>query len=504
MIVLNWFRSFRNWLTDQILFQKLDNPLGFILITILALFVSAVVAFLGMKIGFLMMGLVVALPLIGACFFNLRFGLVVTLLISFFLQFIKKYGDIPLGIALDALVSLLFFSLIVKQILERDWSFAKHPISTWILIWFAFILLQFFNPDAGSRMAWVYSVRSLAGLTFFYFIACYIFKNLKVIEWFMKFILFLGLLSALYALKQEYIGFSDTEMAWLYADEERFQLIVQWSRFRVYSFFSDPTTMGVLMAYMAVFCLVLCFGPFKRWQKGVLVVSAILMIMALGYGGSRTPVVLIPAGFIFFVVMSLERNVIIISGILLFIGTLAMMKGTSNPVMFRIQSAFKPSGDASMQLRLNNQKLIQPYIQEHPFGGGLGSTGMWGARFTPDSWLADFQHDSGYVRIAVELGWIGLLIYCTFLLVCLRTGIYYYVRCRNPKIKIYYLGLTTVIFLLALSSYPQEVIPLLPTAIIFNIFLAMIVRLKDFDYEEDDPAYVNRHIPEQEMSLPQN
>ena len=42
-----------------------------------------------------------------------------------------------------------------------------------------------------------------------------------------------------------------------------------------------------------------------------------------------------------------------------------------------------------------------------PIGGGLGSTGVWGQRFTPGSFLAMFAPDSGLIRVAVELGWVG-------------------------------------------------------------------------------------------------
>ena len=164
----------------------------------------------------------------------------------------------------------------------------------------------------------------------------------------------------------------------------------------------------------------------------------------------------------------------------------AVMKGGhNNAVLFRISSAFKLSASAdTMDVRFESQKLIQPYIHTHPIGFGLGSTGVWGARFSPNSFLSDFQHDSGFVRIAVELGWIALILYCLMLFTILRTSIYYYFRVRNPKIKVIYLGLTAIFFELVLASYPQEAIIILPTSINFYVFLAVLVRLKDFD----DPA----------------
>jgi len=182
-------------------------------------------------------------------------------------------------------------------------------------------------------------------------------------------------------------------------------------------------------------------------------------------------------------------------GMILFVVAFSL-KSTSNPVIYRIQSAFRPSEDASVQVRLDNQARVQPFVQSHPIGAGLGSTGAWGKRFTPNSWLASFAHDSLYVRIAVEAGWIGLILYMLLTFVALKQGIFYYFRCRNPEIKTYYLCVTTVVFILALANYPQEAVTLPPTSMIFYVFLAVLVRLKDFDENfQEKPVDLNRNVP---------
>jgi len=163
------------------------------------------------------------------------------------------------------------------------------------------------------------------------------------------------------------------------------------------------------------------------------------------------------------------------------IGSVVMIIPTGNPTLYRLQSAFKPQKDASMNTRLTNQKKIQPFIWSHPIGGGLGSTGFFGKRFSPGSMLAEFPPDSGFVRVAVELGWIGLFIYCSLLFVILRTGITNYVNSRNDKIRAYYLAFLVMIFAMIVSNYPQDSLSQLPTSIIFFLSLAALVRLKEFD-----------------------
>ncbi len=480
------YYSIQDRIKEELIRKKLNSPLGFIFIILVSIIFAGIVSYGGIKAGLLVFTMLIGVPVFIGCLMNQQLGGAIVLFISFFVQFIGKFSSIPAGIALDAFSFVLMGAIVLKQIQIRDWSFAKNPLTPYILIWIGYCLLQALNPYAASRIAWVYTVRSMALLFVMYFVFLFAFDSLKKVKWMLKFAIFMTLLAALYGLKQEFFGFMDAEIAWLYADPERFNLIVQWNRFRVFSLFTDPTTFGVLMAFMAVFSVILIPIAKQPWKKIVLLVSALLMMLSMGYGGSRTPVVMIPIGFIVYVVLTLEKKVLIGSAIAFVFGTFLMIVPTSNAVLFRIQSAFKPSGDASFQVRIDNQAFIQPYIHRHPFGGGLGSTGIWGKRFSPGTRLANFPPDSGYVRIAVELGWIGLIIYMLMLFKAFQLGVYYYLRVKNPEIKQIYLGLIAIVFMLIIASYPQEVISLLPTSIIFYITLAAIVRLKDFDDIDDD------------------
>jgi len=122
-------------------------------------------------------------------------------------------------------------------------------------------------------------------------------------------------------------------------------------------------------------------------------------------------------------------------------------------------------------------------IYSHPIGYGPGSTGLWARRFTPNSFLASFAHDSYYVRLAVEEGIIGMALYMILLFTVLRRALYYYLRVYDPTIKTLYLAMLTALFILAVANYPQEAIVQLPTSLVSIIFFAAIVRLKDFDIE---------------------
>ena len=473
--------SVKDWLKRQIYVQKLNNPMGFLILATVGLIFGSLVPTLGMSMSGVMVVGIVMLPVIVTCMFFHQFGMAFTLLVAFLVQYIGKISDAPIGTSLDGLLLLMIFGILVGQIVKKDWSFAKDPISTWLLIWIYFNLFQILNPSAESKMAWVFTVRSLAVLNLLYFIACYAFSSFKRIKWMLDWIVGLALVVALYGLKQEFLGFSDVEKAWIYSDAERFQLFYQWGRMRTFSLFNDAMTFGVMMAYMGVFCLIYATAPMLWYKKVILVLAGVLMFWSSLYTGTRTCFVLIPLGFIFFAFMTLNRQVLIASAIFIVLGAGVMMKSTSNPVIYRMQSAFKPKEDASVQIRFYNQQRIRPHIYSHPIGFGLGSTGLWARRFTPDSFLAGFAHDSYYVRLAVEEGWIGLILYMTLLFIVLKRALYFYIRVRDPMIKTLYLSIMSALFMLAIANYPQEAIVQLPTSLVVYVFFAAIVRLKDFD-----------------------
>ena len=480
----------REWFVRQIIFQKLNNPFGYAVALAGALALAYVLSMLPLKLAMLAVAGLLAIPVVIGCFIDLFFGIIVMLVAGFMLGLVAKYTNAPIGMALDGLLVLMLVGMLARLIKEKDFSFAKSPISIFILAWIYYNLLQVINPWAASKIAWVYTVRTVALLLALYFIASYALSSYKRVLFTVKAILFLAFFSAAYALKQEWVGFTDAEMTWLHADEERFMLIFQWDRMRVFSLFSDPTTFGILMGYMSMFCLVLAAGPFKIWKRIALVISAGAMLLSMAYAGSRTPFVMLPVGVVFYMVLTFKRETIFAALLFFMVGGVFVMKSTSSAVVWRIQSAFRGESSDTIDVRIKNQKLVRPFIHSHPIGAGLGSTGYWGKRFTPGSWLASFAHDSLYVRLAVETGWVGLIIYMGLLFTAMRTSIYYFFRVKDPVIKTLYLGFTMNVFLLSLASYPQEAITLLPTSVVFYITLAMIARLKDFDpnFRKEAPA----------------
>jgi len=472
----------RTWVGRRIWAEQLNNPLGLMLLLLGTLPVAYLLSVLDFKVSFVVFLALIGFPLVVLCLFNITFALGLMLLVSLMVVFGAKFTSAPIGTLLDLLILVSAIGILLRQIKERDWAFMKHPLSYMVLIWLYYNIIQVLNPYAESKMAWLYTVRSVAIQQTVFFIGAYALKdNKKGIFILLKFIILICGFGALYGLKQQFFGFSGAETAWMMADKQRYELYFQWGLMRIPSFCYDPTTFGILMACFAMFCVALIVGPTKAWQKALLAILFACSIWVMGYTGTRTAFVLVPAGAIFYAGLILNRKVFIISLFFAIVGVAFVLKSTSSGVIYRIQSAFNPTKDDSMNLRLENQKKIQPFIQSHPIGGGLGSCGFWGKRFNPDSELSKFPHDSSFVRMAVELGWIGLILYTLLHYFVLRTGLYYFIRCRDPLIKAIYAGITTWCFMLAVACYAQEAILQLPMNVIYNVFLAMLLTLKNFD-----------------------
>ncbi len=475
-------RSIWGKLKEQLVARKLNSPLGLALLLLGTLPVSYLLATLELKLSMVFFLALIGIPLVIFCLFNITFAIGLMLLVSLAIPLALKYTSAPIGTLLDLLILLSTVGILLRQIKERDWAFAKSPLSYMILIWLYYNVMQVLNPEAQSRLAWMYTVRSVAIQQVVFFIGAYAFQHNRAgIMNMLKLIIGMCFVAALYGLKQQFFGFNEQETIWMMADQERYQLYHQWNLVRIPSFCYDPTTFGILMVCFAVFCGALVVGATSRQHKILLAVMGLTALWASAYTGTRTAYGLIPVGAVFFAGLILSKRVLLVGGVLAVLGAGFILKSTSSGVIYRIQSAFKPAQDDSMNLRLSNQKKIQPYIQSHPFGGGLGSCGVWGKRFNPDSELAKFPHDSSFVRMGVELGWIGLILYTLFHYVVLRTGLYYFIRCRDPFIKSLYAAITTWLFMLAVACYFQEAILQLPMNVIYNVLLAMLVTLKQFD-----------------------
>jgi putative inorganic carbon (hco3(-)) transporter len=467
--------------------DKLNSPLGYTLLTLFFLAIGIGVAQVGIVFGVIALVPFIVIPLVYALIAYPRFGIVVFLVMAYLIMFIMRMGIIPLplGTLMDAMEGIFVLSVFINQRKRKDWTMFKGPISVMILVWMGYNFIEVINPTADSRMAWLYTVRTVAIVMLTYFIFVYYITTREYIRLIFKLWIGLALFAALYAFKQDHIGFFGFEEMYLHSNPIIETLFFIGGVWRKFSIFSDPVAFAYNMVTASMICIGMLSAPLSGKKKLILWGLILFFWYVMLSSGTRGAYVLIPVSLLLLAVLKYRRVVIlwILVGAAFAVGLIYMP--TSNPTLYRFQSAFKPSDDASFNVRAINQKRIQPYILAHPLGGGLGATGIWGQKFSPGSYLSNFPPDSGYVRVAVEMGWMGLLIFCIFMYTALHVGISNYYKIKDPELKAYCLGSVLVIFSLNFGNYPQEALVQYPSNIYFYLVLAMVVITRRLDSQQD-------------------
>lgn len=456
--------------------KEISILISLLTITLISFIIAVIIANNGVLGGAVVL-LITASPIVLFCILRFpKFGVIFFLILAYFIMFIIKLGlvNFPLGTLMDGLLLLLFIGFFINQKIAPNWDILKNSISVIILIWVVYNFIEVLNPQADSRLAWIYTIRSLAVVMLSYFIFMYQIKSVQFIRLIIVIWLIMSLIAALYGLKQEFFGFSDFEQRDLDNNPLLAGLLFIDGHWRKFSVFADPISFSYNMNVSAILCIGLMFGPFARRIKILLALLSILFLYAMLFSGTRAAYVLLPMAMSLLFILNLNFRMALIGIVFGFCFFILIFIPTSNYTLYRFQTAFKPSDDASYNVRAKNQKKIQPYIRSHPMGGGLGASGATGAKFSPNSYLGQFPPDSGYVRAAVEQGWIGLILLCSVFFVALAKGINNYFKIKDPELKSYCLSVTLIIFALCVGNFPQEGLIQYPLNVYFCLFMALI------------------------------
>jgi O-antigen ligase len=147
-----------------------------------------------------------------------------------------------------------------------------------------------------------------------------------------------------------------------------------------------------------------------------------------------------------------------------------------------MRTALDPN-DASLIVRIENQKKLAVYLSSRPMGGGIGSGGFWGNRFSPGSFLSQVALDSWYVKIWVETGIIGLVLHIASLILILIIGIINIFRLKNPDIRQRLVALICGYFGIVFASYGNQILGQMPTGTVINFTMVYMFLCIKWDNE---------------------
>ena len=466
--------------------QKLDNWPGYVLFALLALAMGYLMAhklLIGLGITGMLVGFTVAI----VCILNTEAGLYINMIYSFFICYFNRLlfnDELQVGVYSDLLIFITFFGFFVRRIhlKEKINQFTKNPAVVALLVVYGLMAIELFNPSARFFFGWFPAFRKILGTLLVLFISFNVFNSREAIKRFIIVLFILCVLVAIYGCIQQWHGFFPFEMDWLRSDPKRFRMTFLGGNSRKMSTMNDAVSFAIIMATCSIFFMALVPTMKKTWHKLILIGGVILMLLGMSYTITRTANAMLVAGLSMFILLTFDRKTtraLFFMAAFLFVALL--YAPVQNAQVDQFRQTFQASDDDSYKVRETNRSSVQPYIYRHPIGGGLGTTGGEGLTYNPGHELAGFPPDSGSLKKALEIGWIGFGLICILYFLVLKTGIRGYFTSRNQETKLIYAACTAACFSFYVGDFAQVSIGQITDIVVYYPFIAIILQLKNYD-----------------------
>lgn len=453
-----------------------------LLIWAVALFLAAaggvLIAKGGLIVGMVLLGMPAVALMLRTIHAYPEWGLHATIAAAFFAVGLRRYVAAPTGLMVDAILAATLVLVLLRRPEHWDWSRLRNGLVAVVAIWFLYNVFELFNPERPSAVAWFYAVR---GVSLYWLLAIplamLVYTRRHHLDHVVLLWMAFSVLGTLWGLKQLHIGLDAGEMAWLSEPGNRTTHLL-FGKLRVFSFYSDSGQFGAAQGHTAVLAGVLALGPGSLKKRLILAAVAVLSVWGLLISGTRGAMAVPFVGFVVYLVLS--RNWKVLSIGLVAIGLVfGLLKytfvGHSIYEIRRMRTAIIEGADnPSLRVRLENQKRLAAYLEGRPFGGGVGSAGYWGQRFSPGTFLADLALDSWYVKIWAEQGIVGLYLYLALLAYIALAGLRRVLRVRDPVLRQHFMAIYAGFLGIAAASYGNQVLGQVPTGILIPLSLAFL------------------------------
>ena len=456
-----------------------------LIIAIVGIFFSVITAFLTVRLE--LIAVVIPFLITGAIVFTYalfaqpKIGFIAYLIYCFVIAGLLKNTALPFGPLMEVLLGITWLSILVHR-MDYDWKTLRNDHFFVALIWFGINLLEVLNPAGASIMGWLMEIRfTTLNWLFIAPIAFLLFNTKKDLDLFIKMIIGLSVLAAVYGLKQMIIGVSGPEQMWLDNGGD-FTHIVD-GRLRIFSFYTDAGQFGASQAAMSVVAFVLALGPFKLWKRVLLGIAGALLFYGMLISGTRGALFALLVAAVFAIFLTKNFKVLIIGSLfgLLFLGILKYTSiGSGVYQIVRLRTALDPK-DPSLNARFINQAKLKQVMDGLPFGGGVGVIGMNGSKFNSDKYLSKVPPDSYWVKIWVMYGVVGLVIWFSLNMYLIGKCSGIVMRLRDDGLRIKCIALTSGVAGIFFCSYGNEVMNGFPSSVIMFMSWSFVILSPSLD-----------------------
>jgi hypothetical protein len=466
------------WLTQMLLISAVAVALGYVIAKVDVAGAGALLV-----LPFLILYLVLV-------FKNPRIGFFTVLHMGFFLNGLSRYSAAPFGLGIDVVLLITLIATFVNGGYKRYYRYLKNPIIYGAIIWTAFTFFEIINPESRNFLAWFYAVRGVSLYMIQVMILTVLLMNdPKDVMLFLKIWIVWSVIAGVYAMKQIYLGVNHAEQVWL--DEGAYKTHILFGKLRAFSFYSDAGQFGAAMGHIMLITLIMCFGPFARKTKLILWGLTALFFWCMAISGTRGAYFVPISGIMVYLFLTKNFKILMVGVLIMgvFYGLLKFTTvGSGNYQIQRMRSAMDPN-DPSLQVRLANQRKFSDYLAHRPLGGGIGSAGSWGQRFSPGTFLAETPTDSWYVKIWAETGIIGLYVHIGIILMFALSGVVFIFRMKGDlKLKQIAMALLAGFVGVAFASYGNQVLGQAPSSITVFMSLSFVWLIYRWDKRVKEKA----------------
>ena len=456
-------------------FSLLEIFPRYLAVAIFGIFISFALAKLGILAGLGLLFLPFLLFFLYLLFTYPKFGLYSTIFMGFAANGLARYIEAPLGLAIDALLVLTYLAIFLKKE-KYDWTKAKNGLTYASIIWMLYSFFEIFNPEARSFEAWFYAMR---GVSLYMLLAIpltfVLFNSQKDLDKFLNIWLILSLIGSLVGIKQLLFGVDAFEQAWLDAGAGKQHVL--FGKLRVFSFYSDAGQFGAAQAHTMVVSMILFLGKdLSLKKKSFYILVFVFSLYGMMISGTRGAMAVPAIGFMTYFLLSKNFKVFgagILAGAAVFVFLKFTTIAQGVYAVNRMRTALDPN-DASLLVRLENQKKLSAYLASRPFGGGIGSAGSWGLRFSPNTFLAQTPTDSWFVKIWAEEGFVGLSIHLMILFfIAVKAGIMLW-RMPESGLRQKLIAIFSGMIGIYVASYGNGILGQMPTGILMYIGWAFL------------------------------
>ena len=472
-----------------------------VVIATLAACLAAVLLFF--KIGGVAAGLpFAALPFVllfvGMIFAKPQVGFLAMFVANYFALGIARYLPAPLGLTVDGLLLLTWLALFFSQLNHKvAWRTAWNALTAVSIIWFLYALFELTNPEAVSKTAWFYAMRGVSLYMFLTIPLTFLLLNdRKYLNTMLKLWAVFTLLAVAKGLMQKLVGVDPWEKYWLDTVGGKTHLLPQ--GLRIFSFFSDAATYGGSMAFSGVtFSIIALNMRNNKKLKLLFSITAMLAFYGMLISGTRGALAVPFAGFALYAIISKNIRIMVIAAIII-VGAFAFLKyttiGNSVYEIRRFRGGLDKNND-SFQVRLENQRKLRAYLATRPFGGGIGSAGNWGLRFSPNTFLAQTPTDSWFVQIWAEQGKVGLYLHIGILMfILISCGRIIMFKLHDPDLSSKASAMLSGVFGIIAASYGSGALGQMPNGIIIYMGIAFIYMMPAWEKGKDSPP-IEKALP---------